>query len=127
MLEFSPQARRALTAALDALTLQLAAHVPLYHDAVGIWRVPLHPLLDTLALDPRLEAAVLLLLHPQAYTLASGTTTLAVPLGEALALLPLSRHFPDALGHVERIEVLRTGAAESTAPVTRAPAQDRHP
>jgi hypothetical protein len=122
MLEFSPQARRALTVAPDALTLQLAAHVPLYRDAAGTWRVLLHPLLDTLELDPLLESTVLLLLHPQAYTLASGTTTLAVPLGEALALLPFSRHFPDALVHVGRIEALRTGAAESAEAVKGASA-----
>jgi hypothetical protein len=73
MREFSPQAHRALTAALVALTVQLAAHVPLYHDAAGTWRVPLHPLLDTVELAPLLEPTALLLLHPQAYTLASGT------------------------------------------------------
>jgi hypothetical protein len=127
MLEFSPQARRELTAALDTLTVQLAARVPLYHDAAGTWCVPLHPLLDTLELDPLLECTVLLLLHPETYPLASGIMALVVPLGEALALLPFSRHFPDAVVHVGRIEALRTGAVESAAPLTRAQAQDRHP
>jgi len=127
MRECSPQEHRAMTAALDALTLQLATHVPLYRDATGTWWVPLHPLLDTLELAPLLESTALLLLHPQACTLAPGTTALVVPLGEALALLPFSRHFPDACVHVGRIEAIRTRAEESTAPSTRALVQDRHP
>ena len=119
MREFSPQERRAMTAALDALVQQLTAHVPLYHDEAGTWWVPLHPLLDAVTLDARLEPTVLITLHPQTYPLASGTPVLVVPLGEALAVLPFSRHFPEARGYVERLEALQTRTAERAPPSPR--------
>ena len=114
MREFSPQEHRAVTAALDALVQQLTAHVPLYHDEAGTWWVPLHPLLDAVTLDARLEPTVLITLHPQTYPLASGTPVLVVPLGEALAVLPFSRHFPEAIGYVERLEALQEGPCGET-------------
>jgi hypothetical protein len=100
-----------MMAAVDALVLQLIARVPVYRDAAGAWLVPLHPLLDTVELVPRLETTALTLFHPQVYTLADGTTTLLVPLGEALAVLPFSRHFPEALAQVMRIEAVRTASS----------------
>jgi hypothetical protein len=99
MPEGSQEPRNEMTAAVDALVLQLIAHVPVYRDDAGAWLVPLHPLLETTALT---------LFHPQASTLADGTTLLLVPLGEALAVLPFSRHFPEALAQVMRIEAVRT-------------------
>jgi hypothetical protein len=103
MLELPPEHAHALTAAVEALTMQLSARVPLYQNAAGTVLVPLHPLLDTAELDLLLEATALTLLRPQAYRLAQGATGLMVPLGEAFALLPFSRHFPDALSHVVQL------------------------
>jgi hypothetical protein len=110
MLEVSQEDRAAITAALDALALQLAARVPLYWDETGTVLVPLHPLLDTVELDPMLEITALTLLHPQSCTLAQAAPALMVPLGEALALLAFSRHFPGALAQVMRIETCGNGA-----------------
>jgi len=104
MLKLSQEERAEITAAVDALALQLAAHVPLYWDEQGTGLVPLHPLLDTVELDAMFEATALTLLHPQSCTLAHGVSSLMVPLGEALALLAFSRHFPGALAQVMRIE-----------------------
>jgi hypothetical protein len=108
MPEGSQEPGNEMTAAVDALVLQLIAHVPVYRDAAGAWLVPLHPLLDTVELAPLLETTALTLFHPQAYTWADGTTLLLVPLGEALAILPFRRHFPEALAQVMRIEAVRT-------------------
>jgi hypothetical protein len=72
--------------------------------------VPLHPLLDMIALPPLVEATALTLLRPQSCTLAPGTTVLMVSLGEALALLPFSRHFPEALPQVLQIVAERSAA-----------------
>ena len=113
MQELSPEERYEMTAALDALAMQLAARVSLYWDEAGIVLVPLHPLLDTLELAPLLETTALPLLHPRSCTLAHGATVLMVPLGEALALLAFSGHFPDALTQVMRIEAFGHGAEES--------------
>jgi hypothetical protein len=93
--------------------------VPLYWDPTGTVRVPLHPLLDTVELTPLLAGTALTLLHPRPCTLATGATVLMMPLGEALAVLPLRRHFPDALAPVTRSEALQ--AAEThPEPSTRA-------
>ena len=100
MPQFSPEQRHEIMAAVDALLMQVRARVPLYQNAAATVLVPLHPLLDTLGLDLLLEATALTLLHVHPSTLAPGGTALMVPLGEAFALLPFSRHFPDALGHV---------------------------
>ena len=105
----------ALTALVDALALQLAARVPLYWEHAGTMLVPLHRLLDTVELAPLLEATALTLLHPRPCTLATGAMVPMVPLGEALALLPFSRHFPDALALVAQIEAMQT--AVETRPV----------
>ena len=110
MPKFSPEQRHAIIDATDALLLQLSARVPLYQTAAGTVLVPLHPLLDTLGLDLLLEATALTLLHVHTCTLAHGGTALMVPLGEAFALLPLSRHFPEALVHVLQIMAVRTTA-----------------
>ena len=110
MPKFSPEQCHEIMAAADALTMQLIARVPLYQNAAGAVLVPLHPLLDTAELDLLLEATALTLLHVHACTLAQGGTALMVPLGEAFALLPLSRHFPDALTHVLQIVAVRTTA-----------------
>ena len=112
MWELSPEACHELTAALDALAMQLAACVSLYWDEAGTVLVPLHPLFDTLELAPLLETTALTLLHPRSCTLAHGATVLMVPLGEALALLAFSWHFPDALAQVTRIEAFGHGAEE---------------
>ncbi len=112
MRELSPEERHVMTAALDALAMQLAARVALYWDEAGTVLVPLHPLLNTLELAPLLEATALTLLHPRSPTLAHGATVLMVPLGEALALLAFSGHFPDALAQVTRIEACGHGAQE---------------
>jgi hypothetical protein len=87
--------------------------------------VPLHPLLDTVALPPLVEATALMLLHPQYYTLAQGATVLMVSLGEAFALLPLSRHFPEALPHI--LQIMAGRQAVETGPVgpPQAPARVR--
>jgi hypothetical protein len=114
MLKFSPEQRREIMAAADVLTMQVIARVPLYQNAAGTVLVPLHPLLDTVELDLLLEATALTLLRPQTYRLAQGATGLMVPLGEAFALLPFSRHFPDALSHVVQL------AAEAEASAARA-------
>ena len=119
MREVSQADREAITAALDTLALQLAARVPLYWDETGTVLVPLHPLLDTVELDPLLEATALTLLHPQACALAHAAPALMVPLGEALALLAFSRHFPGALAQVLRIEACGNGGQpvkENTPP-----------
>ncbi len=44
MLEFSQEEHDEMSAALDALALQVAARVPLYGDETGTVLVPLHPL-----------------------------------------------------------------------------------
>jgi hypothetical protein len=103
MPQFSPEQHQEIIAAVDALLMQLSARVPFYQNAAGTVLVPLHPLLDTAELDLLLEAMVLTLLQVHACTLPQGDTVLMVPLGEAFALLPLSRHFPDALPHVLQI------------------------
>jgi hypothetical protein len=110
MPQFSPEQCHEIMATVDALTVQLSARVPLYQNAAGTVLVPLHPLLDTAELDPLLEATALTLLHVHACTLAQGDTVLMVPLGEAFALLPFSRHFPEALVHVLQIMAVRTTA-----------------
>jgi hypothetical protein len=112
MWELSPEACYEMTAAVDALAMQLAARVSLYWDEAGTMLVPLHPLLDTLALAPLLEATALTLLHPRSCALAHGATVLMVPLGEAMALLAFSGHFPGALAQVTRIEACGHGAEE---------------
>jgi hypothetical protein len=114
MRELPQEHAHALTAAVEALTMQVSARVPLYRTATGTVLVPLHPLLDTAELDLLLEAMALTLLRPQAYLLAPGATVLMGPLGEAFALLPFSRHFPDALAHVLQL------AAEAEASAARA-------
>jgi hypothetical protein len=83
--------------------------------------VPLHLLLDTVALAPLLEGTALTLLHPRPCTLATGATVLMVPLGEAVALLPFSRHCPAALALVPPIEAVQTAA--ETRPVRPSSAQ----
>jgi hypothetical protein len=103
MPQFSPEQHQEIIAAVDALLMQLSARVPFYQNAAGTVLVPLHPLLDTAELDLLLEAMALTLLQVHACTLPQGDTVLMVPLGEAFALLPLSRHFPDALPHVLQI------------------------
>jgi len=115
MPQFSPEQCHEILAAADALTLQLRAHVPFYQTAAGTVLVPLHPLLDTLGLDLLLEATVLTLLHVHTCTLAQGGTALMVSLGEAFALLPWSRLFPEALAHVLQILAVRTAAETSSA------------
>jgi len=89
--------------------------VPLYGEHAGTLLVPLHPLLDTVELAPLLAGTALTLLHPRPCTLATGATVLMVPLGEALALLPFSRDFPDALALVTPIEAAQMAA--ETRPV----------
>jgi hypothetical protein len=116
----SQETRDAITALVDALAMQLAARVPLYWDHTGTVLVPLHPLLDTVELTPLLEGTALTLLHPRTCTLATGATVLMVPLGEALAVLPFSRHFPDALAQVTRLEALQAAAETHPEPSTRA-------
>jgi hypothetical protein len=110
MPQFSPEQRHEIMAAVDALTMQVIARVPLYQNAAGTVLVPLHSLLDTAELDLLLEATALTLLHVHSCTLAQGGTALMVPLGEAFAVLPFSRHFPDALTHVLQIVAVRTTA-----------------
>jgi hypothetical protein len=110
MPKFSQEQCHEIMAAVDALTMQLIARVPLYQNAAGTVLVPLHPLLDTAGLDLLLEAAALTLLQVHSCTLAQGGTALMVPLGEAFALLPFSRHFPEALAHVMQIVAARTTA-----------------
>ena len=90
--------------------------MPFYRDHAGAVLVPLHALLDAGALAPLLEATALTLLHPQACTRPTGATVLMVPLGEARAVLPLSRHFPDARALVTQIEAVRTAATPRPAP-----------
>jgi len=120
---FSPEERHAIMAAVDALLLQVGARVPLYQTAAGTMLVPLHPLLDLLGLDLLLEATALTLLRPQAYLVVEGATALMVPLGEAFALLPLSRHFPEALAPVLQIVAVRTAAETRAASTPSAPAR----
>ena len=127
MLELPQEHHHALTAAVDALTMQLIARVPLYRDTTGTVLVPLHRLLDAAELDPLLEATALTLLHPQAYPLAHGATVLLVPLGEAFAILPFSRHFPEALAHVLQIVAMRTAAETRPASSPSAPMRARRP
>ena len=110
MPKFSPEQCHEIMAAMDALTMQLSTRVPLYRDTAGTLLVPLHPLLDMVELPPLVEATALTLLHPQSYTLAQGATVLIVSLGEAFAILPFSRHFPEALAHVLQIMAVRTAA-----------------
>src|SRR5437762_14266707 len=127
MPQFSPEQRHEIMAAVDALLMQVSACVPLYQNAAGTVLVPLHPLLYTLGLDLLLEATALTLLRPQAYMLAQGTTALMVSLGEAFALLPLSRHFPEALAHVLQIVAIRTAAEMRATSTPRAPTRARRP
>ena len=127
MLEFPQEPSHELTAAVDALTMQLIARVPLYRNAAGTMLVPLHPLLDTAELALLLEATALTLLHPQAYALAQGATVLMVPLGEACALLPFSRHFPEALAHVLQLVAMRTAVETRPASTPSAPTRARRP
>ena len=110
MSKFSPEQRHEIMAAVDALLMQVSARVPLYQHAAGTVLVPLHPLLDTLGLDLLLEATALTLLHVHSCTLTQGGTALMIPLEEAFALLPLSRHFPAALVHILQIIAVRTAA-----------------
>jgi hypothetical protein len=110
MPQFSPEQHHALIAAVDALLMQLSACVPFYQHAAGTVLVPLHPLLDTAELDLLLEATALTLLQVHVCTLPQGDTALMVPLGDAFALLPFSRHFPDALTHVLQIMAVCTTA-----------------
>ena len=125
MPKFSPEQCHEIMAAVDALTLQVSARVPLYQTAAGTVLVPLHPLLDMAGLNLLLEATALTLLHVHTCTLAQGGTALMVPLGEALALLPLSPHFPEALAHVLQIVAVRTTAERRPASVPSAPARAR--
>jgi hypothetical protein len=127
MPQFSPEERHAIMAAVDALLLQISARVPLYQTAAGTVLVPLHPLLDLLGLDLFLEATALTLLRPQAYMVAEGAPALLVPLGEAFALLPLSRHFPEALAPVLQIVAVRTAAETRAASIPSAPTRARRP
>jgi len=117
MSKFSPEQRHEIMAAVDALLMQVSARVPLYQHAAGTVLVPLHPLLDTLGLDLLLEATALTLLHVHSCTLADGGTALMVPLREAFALLPFSRHFADALGHVLQIMAVRMTAETRSASI----------
>jgi hypothetical protein len=110
MPQFSPEQHQEIIAAVDALLMQLSARVPFYQHAAGTVLVPLHPLLDTAELDLLLEATALTLLQVHSCTLPQGDTVLVVPLGDAFALLPLSRHFPDALRHVLQIMTVCTTA-----------------
>jgi hypothetical protein len=127
MLEFPQEQSHELTAAVDALTMQLIARVPLYRNAAGTMLVPLHPLLDTAELDLLLEATALTLLRPQAYMLAQGAMALMVPLGEAFALLPFSRHFPEALAHVLQLVAVQTAAETRPDSAPSAPTRARRP
>jgi hypothetical protein len=124
---FSPEERHAIMAAVDALLMQVGAHVPLYQTAAGTVLVPLHPLLDLLGLDLLLEATALTLLRPQACLVAEGATALMVPLGEAFALLPWSRQFPEALAHVLQIVAARMTAETRAASTPSAPTQAQRP
>jgi hypothetical protein len=83
--------------------------------------VPLHPLLDTAELDLFLEATALTVLQMHTCTRAQGGTALMAPLGEALALLPFSRHFPEALTHVLQIVAARTTAETRSADTRQGP------
>jgi hypothetical protein len=127
MPQFSQEQCHEIIAAVDALTMQLIARVPLYRDATGTVLVPLHRLLDTAELDPLLEATALTVLRPQSCTLAPGATALMVPLGEAFAILPFSRHFPDALAHVLQVVAVQTAAETRPAATPSAPARARYP
>jgi hypothetical protein len=121
MPQFSPEHRYEIMAAVDTLLRQVIPRVPLYQDTAGTVLVPLHPLLDTAELDLLLEARALTLLHVHACPLAQGGTALMVPLGEALALLPFSRHFPEALAHVLQIVAVRTTAEPRGADEVQGP------
>ena len=127
MPQFSPEQRHAIMAAVDALLLQISARVPLSQTAAGTVLVPLHPLLDLLGLDLLLEATALTLLRPQASLVAEGVTALMVPLGEAFALLPWSRQFPEALAPVLQIVAVRTAAETRSASIPSAPMRARRP
>jgi len=127
MPKFSPEQRHEIMAAVDALIMQVITRVPLYQNAAGTVLVPLHPLLDTTALDLLLEATALTLLHVHACTLPQGATALMVPLEEAFALLPFSQHFPDALTHVLQIVAMRPAAETRPASTPSAPARARRP
>ena len=127
MPQFSPEQCHEIMAAVDALTMQVIARVPLYQNAAGTVLVPLHPLLDTAELDLLLETTALTLLQVRSCTLAQGGTALMVPLGEAFALLPWSRHFPEALAHVLQIVAIRTAAEMRATSTPRAPTRARRP
>ena len=124
---FSPEERHAIMAAVDALLLQVGARVPLYQTAAGTVLIPLHPLLDLLGLDLLLEATALTLLRPQTCLVAEGATALMVPLGEAFALLPWSRLFPEALAPVLQIMAARTAAETRAASPPSTPTRTRRP
>jgi hypothetical protein len=94
MLELSQEEHDEMTAALDALALQLAARVPLSWDVTGIVLVPLHPLLGTVALAPLLESTALTLLHPQSCTRAHGRRPSWSPWGKLWACWPCVGTFP---------------------------------
>ena len=64
MPEWPQEPGNEMTAAVDALIMQLATRVPLYRDTAGTWLVPLHLLLDTVELAFLLEATALTLFHP---------------------------------------------------------------
>jgi hypothetical protein len=121
MPKFSPEQCHEILAAVDALTLQIIARVPLYQTAAGTVLVPLHPLLDMAGLDLLLEATALTLLHVHTCTLVHGGTALMVPLGEAFALLPFSPHFPESLAHVLQIIAVRTTAETHSADERQGP------
>ena len=53
--------------------------------------------------------------------------TWRVPLGEAVAVLPFSRHVPEALGAVERLEALQTRIVERAPPSPRVVALQEGP
>jgi hypothetical protein len=112
MPQFSPEQHHEIIAAVDALLMQLSARVPFYQNAAGTVLVPLHPLLDTAELDLLLEATALTLLQVHSCTLPQGDTVLMVSLGDAFAVLPFSRHFPDALPHV--LQIMTVGTTTET-------------
>src|SRR5262245_30202570 len=116
MLQFPHEIRDEMIATVGTLARQLAAHVSLYRHETGTMLVPLHPLLDTVELDPLVEMTALTLFHPKSYTLGKGETALMVPVGEALAVLPFSRHFPDAIALVAWITTLQTALEKLPTP-----------
>jgi hypothetical protein len=92
----------ALLEAMQRLITQLAAKVEMVQDPEGTWLVPLAPLLAVLELDPAAEAVALPYLHPVVWGPREGAS-LMLPLGEALALLSFSAHFPEAEGYARQM------------------------